>query len=273
MNASQLGIRWTIGDVSNEGFEALRLSVWGAWRAFGRRTSYVICVNTVSIDEARARTGPLPEGCDWFAVEPEVPAFLTDHLEPGMAQGAAWKLLPLQFYPDRYELSLDNDCILWSAPSALRRWLDAKDGTTLLAEDVKACFGQFAPQCGMAPRNAGIRGLPPGFRLEQAMKAALRAVDAPLRSELDEQGLQVAAVTRNTNCEIVPLTDVSICSPFPPHLPNLGRCGAHFCGLNARDLGWKLGDRPASEVVRDHFKRLRPALYDRVGLHLSTAAA
>jgi hypothetical protein len=273
MSESQLGIRWTIGDVSDEGFEALRLSVWGAWRAFGGHASYVVCVNTVRIDEARERAGALPERCEWHAVQPEVPAFLTSHLERGMAQGAAWKLLPLQFYPDRYELSLDNDCILWSVPSAMRRWLDARDGATLLAEDVSACFGHFARLCGDAPRNAGIRGLPPGFRLEQAMKGVLRDIDEPLRSELDEQGLQVAAVTRNVRCEVVPLTDVTICSPFPPHLSSLGRCGAHFCGLNARDLGWKLGERPASDIVREHWKRLRPFLYERVGLRLNTAAA
>lgn len=30
----QFGLRWTIGDVCDYGFETLRLSVWGAWKLF-----------------------------------------------------------------------------------------------------------------------------------------------------------------------------------------------------------------------------------------------
>ncbi|WP_309085180.1 hypothetical protein [Chelativorans sp.] len=30
----ELGIRWTIGDVSQRGFEALRLSIWGPRLAY-----------------------------------------------------------------------------------------------------------------------------------------------------------------------------------------------------------------------------------------------
>ena len=31
----RLGVRWTTGDASARGFEALRLSLWGAFRLFG----------------------------------------------------------------------------------------------------------------------------------------------------------------------------------------------------------------------------------------------
>jgi hypothetical protein len=57
---------------------------------------------------------------------------------------------------------------------------------------------------------------------------------------------------------------VSICSPFPPHLPDLGHCGAHFCGLNAKRLGWELDGRPAEHHVRDHWAALRDAVTARV---------
>lgn len=266
MLANAIGIRWTIGDVSDEGFEALRLSVWGAYRAFGEAAAYAICVNTVPLASAKLRTGALPAECSWHEVTCEVPSFMAPYLGTGMAEGAAWKLAPLQMFPDRHELSLDNDCVLWSVPDPVRRWLDAGDGSCLLAEDVRACFGRFASECGGAPRNAGIRGLPPGFELERAMLDVLRRHGHLLTSELDEQGLQVAAVTRARPVEVVTLADVTICSPFPPHLPHLGRCGAHFCGLNARDLGWHLDGRPASAYVRDHWRRHRRELYARVGL-------
>lgn len=262
----RLAVRWTIGDVSPRGFEALRLSVWGAWRLFGPAADYVVCVNTVPPGEARARAGPLPDGVRWFAATADlVPAFLRARLDAEMAEGVAWKFAPLRLFPDRHELSLDNDCILWDLPAGLRAWLDAGDAC-LLAEDVRACFGRFADLCGPEPRNSGIRGLPPGLDLEAALRAVLAARPGLLTSELDEQGLQVAALSRTRPPHVVTVEEVTICSPFPPHLPHLGRCGAHFVGLNAHHFPWSLHGRPAEDHIRAHWERHRPALYARVGL-------
>src|SRR5690606_14117503 len=119
----RVGIRWTIGDVSEQGFEALQCSIWGAWNAFGPDTAYAVCVNTVSLDRARALTGAVPEAVRWHWVARDLPAFLVDHVDAAMAEGVAWKITPLRMFPDRYEISLDNDCILWDVPDAIRSWL------------------------------------------------------------------------------------------------------------------------------------------------------
>jgi hypothetical protein len=88
-----------------------------------------------------------------------------------------------------------------------------------------------------------------------------------LRSELDEQGLQVAALSRDCRPHAVSIEEVTICSPFAPHLPHLGRCGAHFVGLNVKESRWQLEDgRPAVEAIRAHWSRHREAVYDHVGL-------
>ncbi|HEY8431795.1 MAG TPA: hypothetical protein VIL20_25625, partial [Sandaracinaceae bacterium] len=134
----------------------------------------------------------------------------------------------------------------------------------VIAEDVRRCFGRFDALCGPKPRNSGIRGTPPGFDLETALRRTLGSVDGTLRSELDEQGLQVAALTRTAPTHVVRTSEVSICSPFPPHQPALGRAGAHFVGLNARSLGWTYEGRPAELLVRAHFERLLPAVEARV---------
>lgn len=261
-----LGIRWTIGDVSAYGFEALRLSVWGAFRIFGERAAYRICVNTIPLSLARKRTGELPDGVVWQDASEAIPDFLARHLDEGMAEGTGWKLAPLQVFPDRHELSLDNDCILWELPDSIRRWLEDEPGDScLVAEDVRAYFGRFSALCGSAPRNLGIRGLPPGFDLAAALGSVLREAPGLLVSELDEQGLQMAALARQ-RLFVVRLEEVSICSPFPPHLPHLGRCGAHFVSLNAKSLGWSLSGRPAEEHTREHWARHRGALYERVGV-------
>lgn len=274
MLADRLLVRWTVGAVSRRGFEALQLSVWGAHRVFGPRASYVICVNSVAPGDARALTGPLPPGVLWReSRREELPEFLRRHLDATLSEGTSWKFAPLRLAPDRYELALDNDCILWAAPAALRTWLDgAHPSHTVLAEDVRPCFGQFAQECGPAPRNSGIRGLPPGFDLAAALAHALDCRPTTLRSELDEQGLQTFALAGAGPVLVVAAEEVTICSPFPPHVPHLGTCGAHFVGLNAHALPWEYEGRPATALTAEHWERLRPGLEERVGLFAGHAS-
>jgi hypothetical protein len=272
-NISRIGLRWTIGDVSERGFEALRLSIWGAWHVFGPEAGYVVCVNTIPLAQAQARTGLVPDAISWRDATRQLPQFLRGVFGTGMAEGVGWKLAPLRCFPDRYELSLDNDCILWALPASLQAWLGsaALEGACLMAEDVRACYGQFAPQCPPRPHNAGMRGLPPGFDLDAALRAAIdeRELQAgtalAFTSELDEQGLQAAALSHAAPMHTVTLQEVAVCSPFHPHLPELGRCGAHFVGLNARHIAWDYDGRPADACMTEHWERLRPALYERTG--------
>jgi hypothetical protein len=273
------GLRWTIGDVSDRGFEALRLSIWGAWHVFGPHAMYVICVNSVDVREARERTGLVPSAVRWREVTlDDAPPFLRTLLARGMAQGTGWKFAPLRVFEERCELALDNDAILWSLPPSIERWLvdGASQGECLLAEDVRPCHGQFdelVPQGRSL--NSGIRGLPPGFDFGAALRTivALREqeLNAPLifASELDEQGLQAVALSRGARLHAVTVDEVTICSPFHPHIPHLGRCGAHFVGLNGRHIAWNYYDRPADEWMTEHWQRHRAELYARTGAPLA----
>lgn len=263
----QIGIRWTIGDVEPAGFEALRLSVYGAMRLFGATTEYCVYVNTIPVCEARKRVGAVPDRLQWREASLLIPSFLRSYLRDGMAEGVAWKLLPLRAFPGRFELSLDNDVILWGIPPAIGEWLTSGDASaSVIAPDVSCAFGKFAPLCGPLPRNSGIRGLGPATDFEAAIQVVLEATQASLDSELDEQGMQIAALERCSRCYVVELSDVTVCSPFYPHMPEPGRFGAHFVGLNTRVLDWEYYGRPAKEVRLAHWMRLREQLYDRVGL-------
>lgn len=263
-----VGIRWTIGDVSPCGFEALRLSILGAWAAFGPAAAYTVCVNTIDPAAARRRTGTVPgmvpdvvgDAVTWRPAT-VTPEFLRPHLDAGMAEGTAWKLAPLRCFPDRHEIALDNDCILWALPDSLRDWLAAGDPhACLMAADVRLCHGQFTPWAGRQPGNTGIRGFPPGFDVGEALRRLLARHPVRLTSELDEQGLQVAAFQQDRPLTFVTTDEVSICSPFWPHQPHLGRFGAHFVGLNARHLPWRYYDRPAVDCLVEHWRRHQPAL-------------
>jgi hypothetical protein len=259
-----LGIRWTLGDVNRRGFDALRLSIWGAWRVFGAEARYRVYVNTIAVERARALTGSVPEAVEWVEARLEAPAWLARALDAGLAEGVAWKFMPLRAFPDAHELALDNDVILWDLPPALVRWLDG-DTDFLLAEDVLACHGAFTDLCPARATNSGIRGLPPQFDLDASIRALLARRPVRLAREVDEQGLQVAALHASGSVGVVPLEDVTICSPFPPHLPHLGRVGAHFVGLNTRRLGFDFHGRPAELVRAEHWDAHLGELCARVG--------
>jgi hypothetical protein len=260
-----IGIRWTIGDVSPLGFEALRLSLWGAHCIFGPDAVLAVCVNSITVDDARHRTGPVPDIVEW-RMAGDTPDFLRSRLDKSMAEGVAWKLAPLRLFPDRYELSLDNDCILWELPEAISAWLDEREPRCLIAADVKLAHGAFTELTRPEPRNTGIRGLPPHYDFGAALLTILKCHPVPLRSELDEQGLQVVALDLERPAHVVSAEEVTICSPFWPHQPRLGRAGAHFVGLNCHELPWTYYDRPATECIEENWHHHRSELYSRVGL-------
>ncbi|MCU1336305.1 MAG: hypothetical protein JWO19_1886 [Bryobacterales bacterium] len=229
-----LTIRWTIGDVSSRGFDALGLSIAGARAVFGPRQRYVVCVNTIDPESARARLGRLANYVEWHDSTGEIPPWIVSRLDPNMAEGVAWKFAPVPVVPESHVLSLDNDVILWRLPSAIREWLTDGD-SLLIAEDVWACHGQFARFCPDEPRNSGIVGFPPYFDAETKLRALLDEAGVCLSSETDEQGLQVALVTSEKH-RVVTVSEVSICGYFRPHLLELGSCGAHFVGVNGKHL-------------------------------------
>lgn len=222
-------------------------------------------MNTIDVGEAKRRTGDVPDGVQWHAIEHQVPEVLRPFLDGGMTQGTGWKFIPPLLDKSTKELAIDNDVILWALPPAIRKWIDDPHGR-LIAADITPAHGQFAAQCGPEPRNSGLRGTPAGFDYEGSIAAVLAENPVKLESELDEQGLQIAAVSNGASPYVVPVADVSICSPFPPHMPEPGRCGAHFVGLNTRNLPFEFYGRPAREVRLDHWRRHRADLCRRVGL-------
>lgn len=264
----KLGVRWTIGSVSKRGFEALRLSIHGAVLVFGEEAAYAVYVNSMTIEEARSLTGPVPNFVEWRYASTEVPAVLSGYVDAGMAEGVAWKFAPLSAFPDRHELALDNDVILWQAPGAIRQWLDERPEARVLAEDVALGHGAFSYLCGPEPRNSGIRGTPLGYDFADALGRTLCNAPVQLQSELDEQGLQIAALSLDGPPLVVTTAEVTICSPFWPHQWHLGYCGAHFVGLNPECIPWTYYERPATQVRIEHWEHHRPELYARVGLQM-----
>lgn len=257
----RLAIRWTIGDVSEAGFQALALSIRSARKLFGPACVYTVGVNSLPLSTAKKRLGAVADEVQWFEAKGHLAPWLKERLDEHMAEGVAWKLAPPRLYPNRYELSLDNDVILWDVPTAIREWLQSNDPEfCVMAEDVQASLGQFAGLCDSSAINSGIRGLPPGFDLEARLRQALEETSIVLRSELDEQGLQGTVLSR-AHLRLVTLEEVSICSPFPMHQDVMGRCGVHFVGLNKKTLPWQLEGRGAHELIHERWRSFQHELH------------
>lgn len=257
----QLAIRWTIGDVSFRGYDALGLSILGLTQLVPN-ARFMVAVNSVPLDQAKRRVGEVANMVDWTTSDEKTPGWLNDYLDDNFAEGVAWKFAPVRLFPDYYELSLDNDVVLWDLPSAIKRWME--DGEScLLAEDVSAAYGQFAELCGDRPLNSGIRGLPPGLAMDRELQRLLERYPVRLTSELDEQGLQVAILTSREH-HVVSAQDVSICSPFPPHTRMLGKCGAHFVGLNTKKLPWTFQGKSGEEYLYANWDGWLPEIRSRI---------
>ena len=273
-NVDRLALRWTIGNARERGFEMLRLSIACAFRLFGPAATYLVCVNSISSSAAQERTGALPVDVDWREVtRHDAPSALLSYCDETVIEGMGWKLVPLRTSPERYELALDNDCIVWHLPEGMRQWLQSANGA-LFAEDAERCLGSFDALCVPGCLNAGIRGLAPGQDLSDALETVLAQASASspgrfqLISEIEEQGLQAAAISRIDPLFLVRKSEISICSPFWPRSPELGACGAHFVGMNASHVPWDYYDRPADLWLDEHWQRHRPVLYEKAGLPL-----
>lgn len=120
-----------------------------------------------------------------------------------MAEGVAWKLIPVRLFPSKHELSLDNDVILWDISKTMRQWLSANDAC-LMAADVAPALGQFSGLCQRRALNSGIRGLPPGFDLERRLDEKLTSTEFILQSELDEQACRLSLLAKQSTSLSVP---------------------------------------------------------------------
>lgn len=177
-----LCVRWTIGDVTPFGVEALRLSMWGALRAFGARARYVVGVHGVAVDRARALVAPAPDIVEWRAIDPgRTPRWLA---REGAPPRALARFAPPLVDLARAELAIDRTCVLLEPPKSVLAWLDDPDP--------RACLVLEA-QDGTA--STAIRGAGVGFDLSEALREAHREAPRPLHGLAELETLELHALS------------------------------------------------------------------------------
>lgn len=211
--------RWTIGESTPDGREALRLSVASFLRFYD--ADVVICHNA----DPEPLGPPAGRLYDQRQKWDGVPA----------PAGVAWKLYPPRLAPGRHEVSIDNDVILADRVPQLDEFLKAD--CTLLLEGDSRTYGRFHRHVPPGYQvNSGVYGMPPGFDLDRFVKVyggeswEKNALGEHDKSEtFDEQGLVAFALLSHPRHVIIPSTSITNCE----HRLVPGR-GYHFIGLNRR---------------------------------------
>jgi hypothetical protein len=221
-------VRWTLGNVSDQGFDCLRLSIKKMMGMYGtEKFDYFLCHNNVPksrLDLIHKDVELLDQGR--FTESLPIP--------PSNKFGVSWKLYPPRIDMDRNEIFMDNDLILYKKMD-----FDRLGSMCFISEAARRSYGSFSERIETSNNlNSGFFGLTRGFDFagELSKAIALFDIDWDL-SYFEEQGV-VAYVLSGRPHWVVGLDKISINleEPF-----RLGEYGIHFVGLNKGfDKFWRM---------------------------------
>ena len=215
--------RWTIGPVSQAGYECLALSI-ASFQLHHPNTKIVICHNCPKIN-CQNVVSRFPE-----AIFIDQRSYAQSDIPP---MGVAWKLYPPRISPDDHELCIDNDIIFTEPLDEIEDFYQGNH--TLLLEGLTRNYGRFEPH---VPQpyciNSGVYGMPPNFNFDKYLNFYVtkswetNAFGPHAASKtFDEQGIVALALLSYGKFVIISGSVLTNCER---HLM-LGK-GLHFVGLN-----------------------------------------
>lgn len=226
--------RWTIGDVSDVGWEILAESIWQARKVYSE-FDFVICHN--NLDEHKIQR-LLKFGIPLFDQDKAVTSYVyEDQYKYGTDY--SWKLVPPRLRADSHELWVDNDLVIRDRIPALDDWLHSDSAIISASRDGIPRYGRYTELIDRSISCcAGFFGLPPNFNFEGKIS---ELCDSPL-VEYDEQGLVTKIVTDSPGWIEVPFGDLLMLGFWNTDRMRFRSClpeGIHFVGSNRAKGEWK----------------------------------
>jgi hypothetical protein len=222
-------IRWTIGNVNENGFTCLKKSILSLKKLLGNKVDYVVVYNSITDAKLKDMPAMTINQSDYKTSLPIEPCSF------------AWKFYPPRLRLESHEIFLDNDIIFHRIPTIMEEFLNGN--FNLLYEGRYRLLGSFD---NMIPKNikvnSGIFGLVPFYNLSTEINQLfldikktqwIEKVDTPLDQPnmFDDQGL-IAFLLMKTQYKILPLTEVPIIESWE-ELPRGNNIkGYHFVQLN-----------------------------------------
>lgn len=166
-------LRWTIGDVSNIGFQIFEESIKTVLKFYENNFDYYVCYNC---DEKKIITFKdkfLDVNFVKQKWEPPIPITQSDNINKTLdffspvINSSLWKISPARISPKTHEIILDNDLIFLKRPKTIDAFLKQSD-KNLIVEDCIRYFGKYDHLIhpSNAPGyNSGIIGLVPNYDL------------------------------------------------------------------------------------------------------------
>ena len=224
--------RWTIGEVSEVGWEIFSESVRQAVKVYPE-FDFVICHNNLSLEEVIfLKKWGVPLHSQKF----EYPFQYCEKNQTDYS----WKLVPPRLRMDAHELWVDNDLVIRDRIPEIDQWLVSQTTMISASKEVISRYGRFTDSIDPWIKCcAGFFGLPPGFDLE----ARINELCMEPLVNYDEQGLVTKIVTGTTGWIEVDFENLKMLGSWNPErigMPHRLPPGVHFVGSNrAKTKEWK----------------------------------
>lgn len=211
-------IRWTIGNVSDLGFECLKYSIKYWNKLYGNSFEKIICYNNLNYEQLKKLEN--------FKVYNQKNN-LNDLILP--ANKIGWKLYPPRLNSSGHEIFIDNDLIIYKKIPLIDKFLDSSN-LFFITEGLLRCFDKADSLIAKNIKlNTGFFGIPPNFDFKTKLNYFIKKAEINnWNNHFSEQGV-VSCVLTNEKYYVIPLSDIFICyNEF-----KLGKFGTHFVGLNS----------------------------------------
>ncbi|RTK95658.1 MAG: hypothetical protein EKK64_06180 [Neisseriaceae bacterium] len=210
-------IRWTVGPVSNNGFECLNHSFKMLYKLYGDSFKYLVCYNNLT--DAQVKNLPPVERINQNKITNKIPINFPK-------KNPAWKLYSPRFNMNGYEILLDNDVVIYEDIFTEILKEDTICVTEAIARSYSKTYIELIPEGFNI--NSGFICLPPFYDFQNEIIKEIKNLEIKeWKNFFDEQSL-VAITLSKQNTKIISIEDIFVCY----NELKKGKYGLHFVGLN-----------------------------------------
>jgi hypothetical protein len=219
-------LRWTIGQVSTEGMECLKISVHNIVKLYKDQFQLFICYNNIEKNELNwTKKYPIELLCQHD--------YVSDLKIKPIPQNPCWKLYPARIDLDLHEMFIDNDLLIYEKIPTIDNFLKSNN-LLFMTQAIKRSYGAFDSLIKSPINlNTGFFGVYPKFDLKNEINKTIEKNNLQWKNHLDEQGL-LAYIWINKKFELITLDQIYVCHKDFPY--KLGKYGQHFVQLNKKML-------------------------------------
>ena len=198
INKTKPIIRWTISNVTKQGFSCLKKSIKSFVDCYGENFDFYICYNNIAKPEINLNIDV---------------KFIKQESAILEGSGSIWKYTPARINISKKELFIDNDIVFIRKNNKILNFLN--NDSFLICEDDVQYFGRFQHLFNKYEKfNAGLLGFPSGFDLEANIikiwkeHGSLQNIDSA-----DEQGLISLLIKSQLSFSVLNKEDILILHP------------------------------------------------------------